>query len=46
MHLDWNSLSSDAAGAKTKEALLQNVKDTMGEKYSVVILMHDSSIKY
>ena len=45
MHLDWNSLSSDAAGAKTKEALLQNVKDTMGEKDSVVILMHDSSDK-
>ena len=36
---------SDAAGAKTKEALLQNVKDTMGEKDSVVILMHDSSDK-
>ena len=31
--------------AKTKEALLQNVKDTMGEKDSVVILMHDSSDK-
>ena len=45
MHLDWNSLSSDAAGAKTKEALMQNVKDTMGEKDSVVILMHDSSDK-
>ena len=45
MHLDWNSLSSDAAGAKTKESLLQNVKDTMGEKDSVVILMHDSSDK-
>ena len=30
---------------KTKEALLQNVKDTMGEKDSVVILMHDSSDK-
>ena len=38
-------MSSDAAGAKTKEALLQNVKDTMGEKDSVVILMHDSSDK-
>ena len=39
MHLDWNSLSSDAAGARTKEALLQNVKDTMGEKESVVLTL-------
>lgn len=45
VHLDWNCLSQDAAGAHTKEALLQNVKDTMGEKDSLVILMHDSSDK-
>lgn len=45
MHLDWNALSQDAAGANTKEALLQNVKDTIGDKDSVVILMHDSSDK-
>ena len=45
VHLDWNCLSQDAAGAHTKEALLQNVIDTMGEKDSLVILMHDSSDK-
>ena len=45
VHLDWNSLSEDAAGTYTKEQLLQNVKDTMGDKQSVVILMHDSSDK-
>ena len=43
--LDWNSLSRDAEGAKTKEALLQNVIDTVGNKQSVVILMHDASDK-
>ncbi len=45
VHLDWNCLSKDAEGAKTKEELLQNIKDTMGEKESLVILMHDSSDK-
>ena len=45
MHLDWNSLSKDADGANTKEVLLQNIIDTMGEKDSVVILMHDASDK-
>ena len=45
MHLDWNSLSKDAEGANTKEVLLQNIIDTMGEKDSVVILMHGASDK-
>lgn len=45
VHLDWNCLSEDAAGAHTKETLMQNVIDTMGEKDSVVILMHDASDK-
>lgn len=43
--LDWNSLSKDAEGAKTKEDLLQNVIDTIGEKQNVVILMHDAADK-
>ena len=45
VHLDWNCLSKDAEGAKTKEVLMQNIIDTMGEKDSVVILMHDASDK-
>ena len=45
MHLDWNCLSKDAEGANTKEALMQNIIDTMGDKDSVVILMHDASDK-
>lgn len=40
--LDWNALSKDAEGAKTKEELLQNVIATIGNKSSVVILMHDA----
>lgn len=43
--IDWNALSQDAAGAKTTEALLENVKATVGEKNTVVILMHDSGDK-
>ena len=45
VYLDWNSLSEDAAGTYTREQLLENVKNTMGEKQSVVILMHDTSDK-
>lgn len=43
--LDWNSLSKDAEGAHTKEELLKNIVDTVGQKQSVVILMHDASDK-
>ncbi len=43
--LDWNSLSKDAEGAHTKEMLLQSVIDTVGNKQSVVILMHDAADK-
>ena len=43
--LDWNSLSKDAEGASTTEELLDNVIETIGEKQSVVILMHDASDK-
>lgn len=45
VHLDWNSLTEDAAGANTTEALMQNAIDTIEEKDSVVILMHDSGDK-
>lgn len=43
--LDWNSLTKDAEGAQTTEELLQNAIDTIGQKNSVVILMHDSADK-
>lgn len=44
-YIDWNALSQDSAGAKTKEALVENVKKTVGNKNSVVILMHDAGDK-
>jgi len=44
-YIDWNSLNSDAAGAKTKEAIIESTKQTVGEKNSVVILMHDAGDK-
>lgn len=44
-YIDWNALSSDAAGAKTKEAIIENTKQTVGSKNSVVILMHDAGDK-
>lgn len=44
-YLDWNALSNDAAGAKTKEELINNIESTVGGKSSVVILMHDASDK-
>lgn len=43
--LDWNALSKDSEGAKTKEQLLQNVITTVGQKNCVVILMHDANNK-
>lgn len=44
-YLDWNCLSKDAEGANTKEDLIKNVIDTIENKKSLVILMHDSSDK-
>ena len=43
--INWNALTNDAAGANTKEALMQNLIDTVGEKTNVVILMHDAGDK-
>ena len=44
-YIDWNALTSDAAGANTKKKLLKNLKETVEGKNSVVILMHDASNK-
>ena len=44
-HLDWNALTADAAGMHTKEDMLAYVKETIGTKNSVVILMHDAGDK-
>lgn len=44
-YLDWNALSNDSAGAKTKEELIEGIKNTVGNKQTVVILMHDAGTK-
>ena len=44
-YVDWNCLTGDAEGKKTKEDILAYFKSTMGDKKSVVILMHDASNK-
>lgn len=45
LHIDWNCLSDDSAGAKTKEALVNRIKETSEGKNNLVILMHDSADK-
>ncbi len=44
-YLDWNCLTSDSAGAKTKSAIMKNLKSTCAGKNSIVILMHDAPNK-
>ena len=43
--LDWNALTNDAAGASSKEKIMQSFYDTVEEKNSVVLLMHDAADK-
>lgn len=44
-NVDWNALTNDAAGAKTKEALLNSFYETTKDKTSIVLLMHDAADK-
>ena len=44
-HLDWNALTADAAGLDNVNDLMNYVETTMGNKNSVVILMHDIGTK-
>ena len=44
-HLDWNALTADAAGLENVDEMLKYVEKTIGNKNSVVILMHDTGIK-
>lgn len=44
-NLDWNALTNDADGAKTKEAIMENFYETVKDKTSVVLLMHDAADK-
>lgn len=44
-HLDWNALTADAAGLDNVNDMMSYVENTMGNKNSVVILMHDIGTK-
>lgn len=43
--VDWNALTGDTEGLKTEEELLSRLKETVQNKTSVVILMHDAGDK-
>lgn len=45
MHIDWNALTGDAEGKNTKEEMIAYLKETIGEKSNIVILMHDAANK-
>lgn len=45
LYVDWNALNGDSEGKKTKEEMMQYLKETIGDKQSVVILMHDAGDK-
>lgn len=45
VYIDWNALNNDSVGKPTEESLINDVKETVGEKNSVVILMHDAAAK-
>jgi len=44
-HIDWNSLTGDAEGKKTTEAMMKYMKSSIKDKNSVVLLMHDAGDK-
>ena len=44
-YLDWSALTYDAEGAKTKDDILKNLKETINGWNNVVILMHDAADK-
>lgn len=45
LHIDWNALTSDAAGKTTTEEFIAELEKTVPKHNSVVVLMHDASAK-
>lgn len=45
LNIDWNALTSDAAGAKTTEEFIAELEKTVPKYNSVVVLMHDAGNK-
>ena len=44
-YVDWNALTSDAAGKKTTEEFIAELEKTVPKHNSVVVLMHDAGTK-
>ena len=44
-HVDWNALTGDEEGKTSVNELIEELQKTMGEKNSLVILMHDAGNK-
>ncbi len=44
-YTNWNCLTGDAENKKTKEACMQEMLDTKGDKNSIILLMHDANDK-
>lgn len=45
LHVDWNALTSDSAGAETSEEFIAELEKTVPKHNSVVVLMHDAGNK-
>ena len=45
-YTNWNCLTGDAENKKTKEACMQEMLDTKGDKNSIILLMHDANDKH
>ncbi len=42
---NWNCLTGDAAGKTSKEEMMQELIETIGEQKSLIVLMHDAGDK-
>jgi len=45
LHVDWNALTGDSAGATTAEEFIAELEKTVPEDNSVIVLMHDNGTK-
>lgn len=44
-YTNWNCLTGDAAGNKTKDACIQEMLESKGDQNSIILLMHDANDK-
>ena len=44
-YTNWNCLTGDAAGKRTKDECIQEMLETKGNQNSIILLMHDANDK-